>query len=123
MALQKGRPDQALAEFREAVRLAPGLMPPTTTWAGAEAARLREAVAHYRRALEIDWARQAHNSLGGVSGRGAHRRGGRRFPQALREARRRRAHNNLGLALRSMGEATRPSPSGALSLRLVWPAP
>ena len=82
---------------------------PTTTsaspWPAAD--RVDEAIAHYRKALEIkpDYA-EAHNNLGVRAGRPrTGRRGDRPLPEGPgNQARRRQAHNNLGVALAGCGQ-------------------
>jgi tetratricopeptide (TPR) repeat protein len=131
MALrEKGRSQEALGHFREAVRLEPGLAIAHYNLGRAlkQQGQLDEAVRHYRRAIALDpGLAAAHNGLGSALGSQG------RLPDAVRQFREAlrvqpdydEAHNNLGLALLMMGEREKALAhfKAALSRRPDWTAP
>ena len=127
---EKGRTEEALGHFREAVRLEPGLAIAHYNLGRAlkQQGKVDEAVREYRRALDLDpRLAAAHNSLGSVLGaQGRMKEAATQFREALRvEPGDAEAQNNLGLALRALGEGNEALPhfQEALRLRPDWTAP
>ena len=104
----QGRLEEAVAHYREALRIVPDYADAHYNFGNALAAegRLDEAIAHYREAVRISPARtETHNNLGGaLAGLGRWDEAVVQYREALRIVPDyAEAHNNLGMALAGQG--------------------
>lgn len=105
----KGRMDEAMAYFQEALKLDPKLAAAHVNLglAYAYTQRLDQAVVHFRKALKINPGMfEAHNSLGvALARQGKLKEAVPEFKEALRiNPRFAKAHNSLGVVLAQLGQ-------------------